>query len=184
MPGQFNTIRDETTGKLRKTTPEEVEKLKFSDIQSPPPAARVGEATQADADFIARNSGAEPPPIPPPVLPPPLPATAPESAQPATPPPLPAAPAEEEDSGAGAAASGVSAGSILGPIGAAAGGAAVFAASQSFQKHPIGTFEGSGQSGGGDQDVLRQLLEVQRTVARVGTPIKDAITTKSAGARL
>jgi len=182
MPGQYNTIRDEATGKLRKTTPEEVERFKFSDITPPPPAAKPGALTQADVDFVqANNQEAEPPPLPS-AAPPPLPPKAP----PVQPPPLPpAAPdTQEEDTGAGAAASGASVGRVLGPAGMVAGAAVGYAASQSLTKSPIGSLEGRGQMGGGDQDTLKQLLFVQQQAFRIGTPIKGAVATNPANSRM
>ena len=162
MPGQYNTIRDEATGKLRKTTPEEVERFKFSDITPPPPAAKPGALTQADVDFVqANNQEAEPPPLPP---------AAPDT--------------QEEDTGAGAAASGTSVGRVLGPAGMVAGAAVGYAASQSLTKSPIGSLEGRGQMGSGDQDTLKQLLFVQQQIARIGSPIKGAVATNPANSRM
>ena len=184
---QFNTIRDEGDGQLRQTTPEEKTffQQKFAAEQAKP-----GALTERDQQFQAENGGAAqgPPPLPrdrdergrflpnqggaqaPPV-------------QPLSTPPEP----DQDFTGQGAAAGGA-AGGLLGPAGAAVGAAvgagAGFIASQSFKKSPIGSLEGTGQTGGGDQDVLRQLLAVQRGIARVGSPIKGAITTTSAGARL
>jgi len=183
MAGQFNTIRDEATGRLRKTTPEERERFQFSNIKSPPPAA--GSVTQRDVDFVGQGSGVEPPPLPP-AEPGAQPPALPPQAPPVQPPPLSQQP-EQDFTGQGGAA-GASAGSILGPAGAVAGAAIGtglgFAASQSFKKSPIGSLEGSGQTGEGDIEVLRELLAVQRGIARVGSPIKNLVTTNSAGSRM
>lgn len=160
MAGQYNTIRDEATGRLRKTTPEEREQFETAS----------GAVTQRDMDFQAENGGQEPPPLP--------------DASTAGPPP--AQPGEEYSEEVDAAGA-VAGASLGGPVaaGVAAVGAGVsYAASQSFKRAPVGSLEGSGQTGAGDQEVLRQLLAVQRGIARVGSPIKDAILTKSSGSRL
>jgi len=160
-------------GQFRKAGTAEEEKERFSNITPPPPAA----VTQRDSEFVNQDTTVEPPDLPP-------------VAPPIQPPPLPQAPQQSkvvEKEGldpAQAASSGASAGRVLGPAGAVVGAGLGFAAAKSLPKAPIGSFSGSGQIGGGDQEVLRELLEVQRGIARVGAPIKDAITTKSSGARL
>ncbi len=180
MPGQFKIRRNPDTGRIESIPEAEQGALRAAaeGIESPSPAA--GSVTQQDVDFVGQGSTPEPP-TEPGAEPPPLPPQAP----PVQPPPIQQP--DQDFTGQGGAA-GASAGSILGPAGAVAGAAIGtglgFAASQSFKKSPIGSLEGSGQTGGGDQDVLRQLLEVQRGIARVGSPIKGAITTRSAGARL
>lgn len=180
MPGQFNTRRNPDTGRLEKVPEAERGALQAAaqGITPPPPAA--GSVTQQDVDFV--NGGQEPPPLPeatpgqePPPLPPIGDAFDREKAEAARPSTLAAS---------GVASAGVSAGRILGPAAAAVGAGLSFAASQSLKQAPVGSLEGGGQTGGGDREVLRQLLAVQRGIARVGSPIKDAITTKSAGSRL
>jgi len=178
MAGQFTTRRNPDTGRIERIPEAEQGALRAAaEGIAPPPGA----VTQRDMDFV--NAGEGPPPLPgvsqsePPPLPP--------QAPPVQPPPLP----EDEDteSAAGRAAGTIASGSLGGPI--AAGAAALtagvsFAANQSLRKAPIGSFEGSGQTGGGDQEVLQQLLAVQRGIARVGAPVKNLVQTNPNGSRL
>jgi len=99
--------------------------------------------------------------------------------------PQPAPPQQEGgDEETAAAASGIG-GLIGGPAGAVVGGIAGFAASKLTQpsNRPIGTLEGTSVRQGGD-DTLRQLLEVQREIARIGSPIKGAVDTVASNSRL
>ena len=156
---------------------------RFDNIEPPPPAAGAPPLpTAEDQAFVDSHRGGEAAPQPqaPSIQPPPMPQEPQQQAAP-----------QEEEEGPGAAegaAAGGSIGSVLGPVGTVAGtaiGAGVgFAASQSFKKSPIGSLEGGGEMGGGDQEVLRQLLEVQRGIARVGSLVKDAILTKPVGSRM
>ncbi len=120
----------------------------------------------ADAAFMARNQAPESgPPV----------AEAPESGL-----DLP----DEVEGAVAGATSGAMLGSRLGPtglaVGAVAGAAVGFAASK--KPDPVASFQGGqAKSGGGDD--LRQLLELQRQVASVGLPIKNAPTTSASGNR-
>ena len=176
MAGQYKTRRNPDTGRLEKVPEAEQGSLRAADegIAPPPPAVTV---TQQDADFV--NAGSEPPPLPDAAEPPPLPPKAP----PVQPPPLPPAEEEEEDSGAGGAAQGAMMGSKAGPWGAVIGGAVGFAAGRKGKPAPIGTPEGGAVAGQSD-DTLRELLAVQQGIARMGSPIKDAITTNAATSRM
>ncbi len=120
----------------------------------------------ADAAFMARNQAPESgPPV----------AEAPETGL--------DLPDEVKGAVAGAGA-GAALGSRFGATGLAVGavvGAGVGIAA-SKKPDPVASFQGGqAKSGGGDD--LRQLLEIQRHVASVGLPLKNAITTSASGSR-
>ncbi len=94
--------------------------------------------------------------------------------------------AEAEGAGAETTAAGGFAGlGIGGPMGAAAGTAAGFLLAQATKSRPspIGTLEGGRATAPSDR-TLQELLDVTKTIARLGTPIKGEVTTKAAGSRL
>lgn len=132
----------------------------------PPPLPSAQD--QRDAEFMARNT-AEPPPLP----------------------PQDAEPEETSSLGStiGAAQTGAKAGGRFGgPLGAVAGGAAGFLLSQlvgSQRDAPVGSLEGSGGTVQNEANTtLQAMLELQQRVARVGTPVKDAVTTQAAGSKM
>ncbi len=182
MAGQSKTRRNPDTGRIERIPEAEQGALRAAaeGIAPPPPAARPGAITQRDMDFQAENGGQEPPPLPqqgPPVQPPPLPPQAP----PVQPPPLP--PAEEGSSGLGEAVQGARTGGRFGGVpGAVAGAAVGFVAGKKQRPQVIGTPEGA-VTGSGD-DTLRELLEVQKQIARTGSPIKGAITTNPINSKM
>jgi hypothetical protein len=96
--------------------------------------------------------------------------------------------APEIDTGVGGAVEGATVGAKAGPIGALAGAAAGFIGSKILggQPRPIGTLEGGQATSGPDevQQTLRSLLEVQQRIERVGSPIKDAVSTNAIDSRL
>jgi len=101
------------------------------------------------------------------------------------------APIEEEGpsiaESVGAAQTGAKAGGILGgPVGAVVGGAAGFLAAQIKSKpSPIGSLEGGAVQGEDSASRgIQELIAIQKGIARVGSPIKDAITTQAAGSRM
>jgi len=108
----------------------------------------------------------------------------------AEPPPLPK---QEEETPAAAtvasASTGAKAGGVVGPAGAIAGaiggGAIGFLLNQAKQQ-PVGTLEGGGAQGVGDDPgaVLQQLLAVQQKIARVGTPLLSPVKTDAVGSRM
>ena len=150
-------------------------------FSEPPPLPDPGE-------FYGTHPGAKPPPLPPAQDE----RDAAFMARNTEPPPLPPA-EEEEDAGIGeaigAAQTGAKAGGMLGgPLGAVAGGAAGFLLSQvigSQRDAPIGSLEGSGGTMRNEAgDTLQAMLALQQRVARVGTPVKDAVTTQAAGSKM
>ncbi len=156
MPvGQFKTRRNPETGQLESIPPEEAAQLEAE-----------ATLTQADASFLQQHREEEPA----------------EEA------PMEEEPAEAEGVGAAGAAAGAAAAfGIGGPAGAVFGGAAGFLMSQATKSkpRPIGTLEGG--QGAESEDIgrnIRTLLEVQQTIARIGSPIKGLVTTKAAGSRL
>ena len=171
LVGQFKTRRG-AGGRLEKIPEAEQGELR---------AAAAGAPPLPPSDFIEqhRAQGA------PPVVPPPLPSA------PVTPPPLPPAPAappapvQTEEAGVSGAVAGAQQGTRFGLAGAAIGGIAGFLASESQKPQAIGSFEG-GTTTQSDESVghLRDLLAVTKQTARLGLPVKGAITTNAKGSRL
>jgi hypothetical protein len=127
----------------------------------PPPLPSA--MTDADRQFMA-DARNEPPPLPEVV---------------------PKGPEAEED--VAAAVEGAVAGAAAGPGGAVLGGAAGFLISKatSQQPRPIGTLEGTATTTRDDSgQVLKDMLALQQQVARIGTPVKDAVITTPAGSRM
>jgi len=150
----------------------------FAPPELPPAQEQRDDAFMADfkgdpGEYYGTHPGAKPPPLPPPPPPP-----------------------QEDDTAVsgigesiGAAQTGAKAGGMLGgPVGAVAGGAAGFLLSQvvgSQRDTPIGSLEGSGGTMKDETGAtLQAMLELQQRVARVGTPIKDAVTTQATGSKM
>ena len=157
MPaGQFKTRRNPETGQLESIPEPESARLEAS--------AAVAESDAAFLqDFMDRD----------------------------TEDPLPPDEAEEMpdvDPGVDKAVAGAVAGAKVGGVpGAVLGGAVGFllAQAQKTRPRPIGTLEGGQVSG--EDDIgrnIRTLLDVQQRIAKIGTPIKDAVTTQPANSRL
>jgi hypothetical protein len=95
--------------------------------------------------------------------------------------------AESAASGAG---TGAAIGSVIPGVGTAVGAGVGFllgAASGTQRNKPIGSLEGTSGQGTGGEDAaktMRALLAVQQKIARLGTPVKDAVITQGAGSRL
>ncbi len=155
MPGQHKTRRNPTTGRI--------ESIPEDDPQRTPPLP-----------------AAEPPPLPPAEEAPFIREFREEEAEPE----VQAAPPEKEGGGATGAIQGAMLGGRAGPIGAAVGAATGFLLGQSSPK-PIGTLEGGSVQDRDDdtKQTLQAMLALQQQVARVGTPIKDQVTTQAAGSR-
>jgi len=152
-------------------------------VFAPPdlPAAAVPPPLPGGDDFVERHRSMEavPPPLPGTPVPPPLPEIA-------TPPPLPPAAGKAAAGAAGKAATGA-AGKLL------PGAAALFVAQQAIgfaeqaeRGKVIGTLEGGGASKGEDDTgrTLKALLSVQQRIAKVGTPVRDTVTTTAVGSRM
>ena len=174
MPGQYSTIRDPKTGQLRKMDPSEA--AQYMPIESPPPPKMP---TPEQEEFVASHQQ-QPPPLPgkfePPTLPP--------KAPPRQPPPLPPAEEEEGPSPAAGAVAGAKTGSKFGPLGMAAGAAAGYLFAESQKPQTVGSFEGATTTTDTSARDLRDLLSVTKQMANVGTPIKDALTTKAVDSRM
>jgi len=187
MPGQYSTIRDPKTGQLRKMEPSEA--AQYMPIESPPPPDTS--VTREDQAWLAKQKGDEPPPeVPdaPPEAPPPLPQGPPPL--PPKPPPLPEPEPEEDGLGGvvSGAVTGAKVGSKAGPIGTAVGtavgAAAGFLLGKSQKPQVVGSFEGQATQTDESGRDLRDLLTVTKQIAALGTPIKDAVTTKAVGSRM
>jgi len=138
----------------------------FADEEPAKPAADSPQGRR-DAEFLQEQAGASQPPV-------------------AGPGPVPEL--AEEAAGTAGSAAGAAVG---GPVGGFAGGAAaVFLAQQAGKalerdtNRPVGSLEGNGNQADDTTQLLRSLLEVQQGIARVGAPIKDAVTTTAADSRI
>ena len=173
MPGEFTRPRDER-GRF----------ISARDFIAAEEAERPGAVTQRDMDFQAENGGQEAPP-------PPLPRVRNDRGrflpnQGAEQSPQPEPPPEEEEGGnVAGAVQGAKLGAKAGVVGAVVGGAAGFLAGRKSKPPPIGTLEGTvGGQDGGLGDTMRELLAVQQGIARLGSPVKDAITTDAPNSRM
>ena len=173
MPGQYETIRDPKTGRLRSMDPSEA--AQYMPIESPPPPV-----LPEQQEFVDQHR--EPPPLPSKPPPPPLPKAPPPP--PKGPPPLPPAEEEEGPSPIAGAVEGAQVGAKAGPLGMAAGAAAGYLFSQSQKPQTVGSFEGATTTTDTSARDLRDLLSVTKQMANVGTPIKDALTTKAVDSRM
>jgi hypothetical protein len=184
MAGQFNTIRDEATGRLRPTTEEE--KQHFMQKAGVLPPDLPGNLTDRDVDFVQRfrESEAEPPELPQAEPSPP-----PQAKSPSVSPALPPATTPADVAQGGADLSGIAQGASVGgrfagPVGALLGAGAGFVAGGQRSK-PIGTPGGQAAMQQDEtQNTLRQLLAVQQGIAKHGSPIKDEIRTQAVGSRM
>jgi hypothetical protein len=155
MPGQHKTRRG-AGGRIEKIPEDDPQRTPPLPAAEPPPLPR-----EEEAPFIRefREEEAEPE--------------------------VQAAPPEKEGGGGvSGAIQGAFLGGKAGPIGAAVGAATGFLLGQSSPK-PIGTLEGGSVQDRDDEtkQTLQAMLELQQKVARVGTPIKDQVTTQAAGSR-
>lgn len=141
-----------------------------------------GNLTEQDVEFVQRfrESEAEPPDLPraeptaPPVKP---------KVSPARPPSPPADDAQGGADLSGIAQSASVGGRFAGPVGALLGAGAGLLMGRG-KDAPIGGLEGTGTQRDESAESLRTLVELQRKIAAVGTPIKDAITTQAVGSRM
>jgi len=150
MAGQTNTIRDELTGRIRKTTPEEKADLLQDDLPTTP----------EPSDFIKAFMDEEAP--------------APEEG------PRRPAPIAPDVEGAAETAGAAAGGALGGQPGAFAGGAIAAAlASKAAQSEAriIGTPEGkTARTQDESVSTLKDLLAVQQEIQRSGTPTQEPLT--------
>jgi hypothetical protein len=181
MAGQFKTRRG-ASGRLERVPEEDQETLKQEAGVLPPdlPEDRPGALTQADVDFVDANrdqggEAVEPPPIPPVDVQPQQ--LAPDDTQGEQP-----GPGDVVGDVAGGAVKGARLGGLPGAV---VGAGVGFLAGRSGKRSRVGSLEGPG---GSTQDetasIMKQLLAVQQGIARVGSPIKDAVTTNAIGSRM
>ncbi len=158
MAAQFTTRRNPDTGRIEKIPEAEQEAPLLTD---PEPETNP-QQDAADAAFMARHVDDAP-------------EEAPDSGE----------PMEAPESGAADAVQGAAMGArVAGVAGAAVGAVGGFLASKLAKPSPIGTLEGPAGAQETSGSDLAELLAVTKQIARVGTPLKNAVNTKAQGSRM